>query len=82
MLLPTRWAEVGPGDRVLDPTGQMFHVKHRFGQVTMVTDRRGADHVITVDLAAFVPRVFEIQDSALGILRKHFTVEFLEEKRS
>lgn len=79
MLLPTRWADIQPGDRLLDPARQMFHVKHRFGGLVVVTDRQGRDWPMTVNPDAFIPRVFEPQDVALNTIRQLFTVEFIKE---
>jgi len=81
MIIPTRWKDVKVDARVIDPSGQMFHVKPRVVDfLVQVADRHGNVHTIPIDPNAYVPVLFEMYDIAVTNLSKHFALDYRGEK--
>lgn len=82
MIIPTRWADLPDGARVLDPTGAMFHVlRGVFPGIAQVRDASGKTYAVPAPPDVQVPRVYETEDMAVDVLRQHFSIEYLREGR-
>lgn len=81
MILPTRWRDVPPHARVIDPAGAVWHVlPPAIPGLPVVTVRNAAGHARTmpIDPSAFVPMLYEPEDIAVTNLSAHFDLEYLK----
>lgn len=81
MMIPTRWRDVKAADRVMDPTGAVFHVLPRV--VPFLVQLRpihshGRPQTVTIAVNpdAHVPVIFDPETILLNAMREHFpTIE-------
>lgn len=83
-LLPTRWCDLKPPCRVMDPSGRVFFVTAVLPAldgppIALLTEQgTGTRYPLPVaDLQAFVPVVWEPEDSAIKTLSSHFHIELV-----
>ena len=80
MILPTRWRDVPPHARVIDPVGVIWHVlPPALPGLPVVTVRgqAGETRTMPIDHNAFVPMLYESEDIAVTNLTACFDLDYL-----